>query len=223
MNYIGISAGFHDAAISVIDDHGNILFAGHSERYNKEKHTKHLCYDIVEDALSYATSSDIEIHYYERPWMKFLRQIRSGEKPKLSSLLVKDTIGTGLLHKLQDGCGGKVHTHNHHLSHAAAGFQTSPYNDATVVVIDAIFGSGLTRPIDGFIAEIVHQINKNEILAATTDGLYKYKINKEELYMDKDEKKVKAGKARAEKLTSKQRTEIAKKAKIWYKCINRSS
>ena len=32
----------------------------------------------------------------------------------------------------------KVYTHNHHLSHAAAGFQTSPYDDATVVVIDAI-------------------------------------------------------------------------------------
>ena len=28
--------------------------------------------------------------------------------------------------------------HKHHLSHAAAGFQTSPYYDATVVVIDAI-------------------------------------------------------------------------------------
>lgn len=33
------------------------------------------------------------------------------------------------------------------------------------VVIDAIFGSGLTRPIDGFIAEIVHQINKKETVA----------------------------------------------------------
>jgi carbamoyltransferase len=32
----------------------------------------------------------------------------------------------------------KIHTHSHHLSHAAAGFQTSPYDDATVVVIDAI-------------------------------------------------------------------------------------
>ena len=31
-----------------------------------------------------------------------------------------------------------VSTHNHHLSHAAAGFQTSPYDRATVVVIDAI-------------------------------------------------------------------------------------
>ena len=138
MNYIGVSAGFHDAALSVIDSNGNIVFAGHSERYSKHKHDKHLSMGIVEDALTYCDSNDVEIHYYERPWMKFLRQVRSGEKPKLSSLLVKDTIGRGLLYKLQDGRGGKVHTHNHHLSHAAACFQTSPYDDATVVVIDAI-------------------------------------------------------------------------------------
>ena len=138
MNYIGISSGFHDSAISVLNNSGNILFAGHSERYSKHKHDKHLSLGIVEDALKYCNSRDIEIHYYERPWMKFLRQLRSGEKPKLSSLLIKDTIGTGLLHKLQDGRGGKIHTHSHHLSHAAAGFQTSPYDDATVVVIDAI-------------------------------------------------------------------------------------
>ena len=138
MNYLGISAGFHDAAASLIDDNGNVLFAGHSERYNKEKHTKHLCYGIVEDALYYANSRDIEIHYYERPWMKYLRQVRSGENPKFGNLFVKEIIGRGLLHKLQDGRDGKVHTHNHHLSHAAAGFQTSPFNDATVVVIDAI-------------------------------------------------------------------------------------
>jgi carbamoyltransferase len=138
MNYIGISCGFHDAALSVIDSSGNILFAGHSERYSKIKHNKHLCYGLIEDTISYLKSRDVEIHYYERPWMKFLRQVRSGEKPKLSNLLLKDTIGTRLLHKLQDGRGGKIHTHNHHLSHAAAGFQTSPYDDATVVVIDAI-------------------------------------------------------------------------------------
>jgi carbamoyltransferase len=32
----------------------------------------------------------------------------------------------------------KIAYHSHHKSHAAAGFQTSPYDDATVVVIDAI-------------------------------------------------------------------------------------
>lgn len=138
MNYIGISTGFHDAAVSVIDNNGDILFAGHSERYSKQKHDRHLSRGIIEDALAHCNSSDIELHYYERPWMKFLRQLRAGEQPSLSTLSAKEIIGAGFLHKLQDGRGGKVHTHNHHLSHAAAGFQTSPYNKATVVVIDAI-------------------------------------------------------------------------------------
>jgi len=138
MNYLGISTGFHDSAISLIDDTGNILFAGHSERYTKHKHDKHLSMDIVTDMLSYSTSRDIEVHYYERPLMKYFRQLYSGEKPSLANISATHIIGEGLLHKITDGRGGKVHTHNHHLSHAAAGFQTSPYNDATVVIIDAI-------------------------------------------------------------------------------------
>ena len=32
----------------------------------------------------------------------------------------------------------KISSVGHHQSHAAAGFQTSPFDDATVVVIDAI-------------------------------------------------------------------------------------
>ena len=40
MNYIGISSGFHDAAVSIVNDKGDILFAGHSERYSKNKHDK---------------------------------------------------------------------------------------------------------------------------------------------------------------------------------------
>ena len=31
------------------------------------------------------------------------------------------------------------------------------------VIIDAIFGSGLTRPIDGFVAEIIHKINNTDV------------------------------------------------------------
>lgn len=139
MDYIGISAGFHDAAMSVVNQHGDILFASHSERYCGNKHTKHLNMDIVKDALTYVKDrQDIEIHYYERPWMKYLRQLRAGEPTCIANLSAKNIIGCGLLHQLQDGRGGKIHTHNHHLSHAAAGFQTSTFNDATVVVVDAI-------------------------------------------------------------------------------------
>ena len=37
MNILGISAGFHDASATVINHQGDILFAGHSERYSKVK------------------------------------------------------------------------------------------------------------------------------------------------------------------------------------------
>ena len=135
MNYIGISCGFHDAALSIVDHEGNILFAGHSERYSKQKHTKHLSTDLVKDALSHSPFAYSEVHYYERPWMKFLRQLRTGEGTHLVNLSAKEIIGRANMEIMG---AKKVHTHNHHLSHAAAGFQTSPYNDATVVVIDAI-------------------------------------------------------------------------------------
>lgn len=139
MNYIGMSCGFHDAALSVVSDKGEVLFAGHSERYSKHKHTKHLGIDIVDDAINYIEDRhEVELHYYERPFMKYLRQLRAGEETCIANLSAKNIIGRGLIHKLSDGLNPKIHTHNHHLSHAAAGFQTSPFTDATVVVIDAI-------------------------------------------------------------------------------------
>ena len=137
MNYVGISCGFHDAGLSVIDDNGNILFAGHSERYSKKKHDEKLCVGIVDDALNYI-NDDFEVHYYERPIVKAIRQFRAGQK--LGPFTMKELIGDALPALNVNGKKrkGRVTTHNPHLCHAAAGFQTSPYQDATVVVIDAI-------------------------------------------------------------------------------------
>lgn len=137
MNYVGISTGFHDAGLSVIDDSGNILFAGHSERYSMKKHDSELCYGIVDDARNYI-NNDFEVHYYERPLVKAIRQFRAGQK--LGPFNVTNIIGEHLLSALEvpHKKKGRIKTHNHHLCHAAAGFQTSPYQDATVVVIDAI-------------------------------------------------------------------------------------
>ena len=45
---LGVSAGFHDAGLTVI--HGDkILFAGHSERYSKKKHDK----PAIKEGISY--------------------------------------------------------------------------------------------------------------------------------------------------------------------------
>lgn len=133
MNYLGLSCNFHDASLSVIDAAGNILFAGHSERYSKIKHDKKLSNDLIYDALNYISDDNIRIDFYERPWLKLLRQMRSGEKLNLKNMRIAhdNTI-------IKSISKNKINTHNHHLSHAASGFQTSKFEKATVVVIDAI-------------------------------------------------------------------------------------
>ena len=148
--YIGISCGFHDAGVAVIDDEGEILFAGHSERYSKQKHDKNLCPEIIDEALSHVDLNEIvTIHYYERPWIKAWRQFRAGQP--LGPFSFHTILGKDIYERLLDVVTSSwrwafndgympnvINTHPHHKCHAAAGFQTSPYNEATVVVIDAI-------------------------------------------------------------------------------------
>jgi carbamoyltransferase len=67
---LGLSAGFHDAAATVIDSGGNILFAGHSERYSKKKNDDKLCPGLISELINYRIS---HVAYYERPWLKQLR------------------------------------------------------------------------------------------------------------------------------------------------------
>ena len=134
MSILGISAGFHDAAVTVVDE-GKILFAGHSERYSKIKHDSTLHHGLIEDAMKYGNIDSIA--YYERPWVKKTRQLYAGQWSELTgpwtvSGMLKQQLPKLSLDKLP------IKSYNHHLSHAAAGFQTSPFDSATVVVIDAI-------------------------------------------------------------------------------------
>ena len=135
MNILGISAGFHDAGISFISD-DKILFAAHSERYSKVKHDSDLNTKILSDCISQFGIPN-EIAYYERPWVKRTRQLYAGQYKEAFNFqslrtTLKQVAPQSNLHKLP------IDYYPHHLTHAAAGFQTSPYTDATVVVIDAI-------------------------------------------------------------------------------------
>ena len=133
-NILGISAGYHDAAAAVVNTRGDILFAGHSERYSKRKNDADLHSGLIWAISDHNRSID-HIAYYERPWRRQLRQLYSGQGIEWHGM----TTGQVLREQLQGFYhGAQVSTHGHHLSHAAAGFQTSPFKRATVVVIDAI-------------------------------------------------------------------------------------
>jgi carbamoyltransferase len=133
MNILGISAGFHDAGATVIDREGNILFAGHSERYSKQKNDA----NISPELLNEIDMSTIDtIAYYERPLVKQLRQWYAGQGIEWRKLTTRQCVEQQLG---SDKISNKtLKSYNHHACHAAAGFQTSPYDRATVVVIDAV-------------------------------------------------------------------------------------
>jgi len=124
----GISANSHDAAIAVFKDK-ELVFASHSERFSGIKNDRDLCTEIVEYAEQWGKPD--HIYWYENPYLKTIRQLLAGQGWKWSANNIKDYLK-------QWNINASITYTNHHLSHAAAGFYTSPYSEACVVVVDAI-------------------------------------------------------------------------------------
>lgn len=124
----GVSANSHDAAIAVFSD-DRLVFASHSERFSGKKNDPHLDTAIIQYAKQWGYPE--HIIWYENPFKKSLRQLRAGQGWKFSENNIRDylskyNIYTPITHQA------------HHESHAAAGYFTSTFDEATVVVIDSI-------------------------------------------------------------------------------------
>ena len=121
MIILGINETSHDASASLIDD-GKVLFAGHAERYSKQKNDWYINNDLINDALSYGKPDYIA--YYEKPLLKKTRLALNGGlgnwKPKFN---INDIPRVSF---------------KHHYSHAAAGYYTSKFDNAVIVVLDSI-------------------------------------------------------------------------------------
>jgi carbamoyltransferase len=125
----GISANSHDAAIAVFCDE-KLVFASHSERFSGIKNDKNLCNELVKYAKQFGEPG--RVYWYENPYFKTLRQLFAGQGWKwrdndidiyLAKYGIFDTPITYV---------------DHHKSHAAAGYYTSNFDNACVVVLDAI-------------------------------------------------------------------------------------
>jgi carbamoyltransferase len=137
----GISALSHDAALAVVKDK-QLVFASHSERYSRIKNDKHLHTQLLFEALAYGSPDSI--CYYEQPLLKLTRQIYAKQWPTVNRLIRGACNGRLLADHITHDLGVQFkpdlrqHNVSHHLSHAAGGYFTSPFREATVVVIDAI-------------------------------------------------------------------------------------
>jgi carbamoyltransferase len=125
----GISANSHDAALAVFDNNG-LEFASHSERFSGVKNDAHLNDKLIQYAKKWGEPD--EVIWYERPFVKSLRQLRAGQGFKYFR---KNNIRSYLR---QYGISAPIRYTDHHLAHAAAGYYTSPFTEACVVSIDSI-------------------------------------------------------------------------------------
>lgn len=122
----GISANSHDAALAVFKEH-DLVFASHSERFSRVKNDPNLCLSLVDYARQFGEPD--RVIWYERPWVKTLRQFQAGQGFK------DNRVGPYLK---RYNINSPYRTVYHHHSHAAAGYYTSQFKEACVIVIDAI-------------------------------------------------------------------------------------
>lgn len=121
MIILGINETSHDASITLIENN-KILFAAHSERYSKQKNDWFINNDLVTNALQYGQPDAIA--YYEQPLLKASRIFLKGGNAKWKPQYNISNIPR--------------YNFKHHYSHAAAGYFTSKFDDAVIVVLDAI-------------------------------------------------------------------------------------
>lgn len=154
MRILGFNETSHDAALAVIED-GKILFAGHAERYSKTKNDWYTNDELWIDGLKFGEPDAIA--YYEKPRLKQLRLLTRGGaadwKPR---------------HRYDK-------SFKHHYSHACAGYYTSPFDKAAIVVIDAMgeFATSTVWAGDGenirLIKEVKYPLSFGLFYTAFTD------------------------------------------------------
>ena len=122
----------HDASLSVFSkaDNLKLLWSAHSERYTRVKNDAELNYTILQEALQWGDPQ--RIYYYENPWWKKTRQLYAGQYNQLPSI-----SPTKHMRNFYTDAPRSQYT-SHHLSHAAAGYYTAPFNNTAVLVIDSI-------------------------------------------------------------------------------------
>jgi carbamoyltransferase len=134
----GISGNSHDAALAVFahtlrgltpNKKLILMFASHSERFSGIKNDPNLNDKLIAYAKLWGEPD--EIVWYEKPVVKSIRQLAAGQGFRFSENNVRKYLAN---YKIS----APISYVNHHRSHAANGYYTSSFRDATVLCLDSI-------------------------------------------------------------------------------------
>jgi carbamoyltransferase len=153
---LGISAFYHDSAAAIIVD-GEIIAAAQEERFTRKKHDANYPKNAINFVLKEAALKLSEVDhvvFYEKPFLKFERLLEtyvsfSPRGFKSFSMSMPLWLSEKLFQKKmlfeslkeQDNSFSdikKINFSEHHLSHAASAFFSSPYEDAIILTLDGV-------------------------------------------------------------------------------------
>ena len=165
MNVLGISAYYHDSAAALVVN-GDVIAAAQEERFSRKKHDARFPKQSVRYCLESQglTLADIDsVVYYEKPLLTFERLLETylgaaprGARSFIAAMQVwlkeKLFLKTELRKQLRAVAeaiaaanGQEVSTElpellfsEHHLSHAAAAFYPSPFEESIVLCMDGV-------------------------------------------------------------------------------------
>lgn len=156
MVILGISAFYHDSAAALVSG-GSIIAAAQEERFTRKKHDPSFPENAIRyclDESGYTLSQLDAIVFYDKPFLKFERLLEtyynfapSGLASFVTSIpvWVKEKMFLKNLIKRELKKIGDYSPDDslllfpeHHLSHAASAFFTSPFTKALIVTIDGV-------------------------------------------------------------------------------------
>ena len=150
MNILGISCYYHDAAAALLQD-GQLIAAAEEERFSRIKHD----FDYPANAIQYCLEAgglkgaDVDyVAFFEKPFRKFDRILMTVLQTYPQSYKVfREAMITWMVDKLWVGAKisadlgipkDRVLYCEHHLSHAAAAFLCSPFEEAAILTVDGV-------------------------------------------------------------------------------------
>ena len=153
---LGISAFYHDSAAAIVIN-DTIIAAAQEERFTRKKHDANFPINAINYILKEANLKLSEIDYivfYEKPFLKFERLIETyvGFAPRgfisfcksmplwLNEKLFQKKLIFEELKKIDNNFNEikKINFSEHHLSHAASSFFSSPYQEAIILTLDGV-------------------------------------------------------------------------------------
>ena len=148
MNILGLSFYYHDSAAALIVD-GVLVAAAEEERFSRLKHDSGFPGLAIDFVLRTAglTVSDVDyVVFYEKPFVKFERMLISAMStfPRSAAVFresmqrwVTDKLWIKSMMSKRLGIpGSKLLFCDHHMSHAASSYFTSPFEEAAILTVD---------------------------------------------------------------------------------------